>query len=105
MKRVWGLLLVFSLCACSTLATLSVGPTPHPGTCKGDDYVPRVYSGTFNDFRLFKRPNEGELLIVIMDLPFSFAFDTVVLPYTIPIQIVWGNICPLRESTSEKRSF
>jgi len=80
---------------CSSLATLSVGnEAENKGNCKPEDYVPRIYSGIFNDIRLANRIPPGETLIWLTDFPFSFIVDTAVLPYTIPAQIVWGNICP-----------
>ncbi|MCB1172139.1 MAG: YceK/YidQ family lipoprotein [Leptospiraceae bacterium] len=42
--------------------------------------LPLVFGGTRTDVQLFR---DGESL-VLLDLPFSFVMDTVLLPVTIP---------------------
>lgn len=76
---------------CSTFATISGGNNPNKFNCRGD-VVPRVYSGIFNDFSYLKRGSPGNG-IVLVDLPFSFIADTVVVPYTIYTQLRYGNLC------------
>lgn len=73
--------------------TLSQGKYPE-ADCNSNDFVPRIYSGVANDLRIMKRPPEGEMLFLITDLPFSLVVDTLALPYTICMQLAWGNICP-----------
>ncbi len=73
--------------------SLSVGKDTSRANCKADDYVPRIYSGIFNDLRLMKEPAQRELLFIATDFPFSLIADTVALPYTIPAQVIWGDIC------------
>ena len=60
-----------------------------------DKTLPRVYSGVIWDFRCFHHPhiessNNLELFCLI-DLPISFALDTLILPYTGYKQIVDGS--------------
>lgn len=76
------------------MATLSTGKNVEKAQCKEGDYIPRIYSGVFNDKRLLKNPPRGEILFILTDIPFSFVLDTVVLPYTATTQLIWGNICP-----------
>ncbi len=96
--RMFVVLFTMTLCGCSTLVTVSVGKDTDRANCKPGDYVTRVYSGVTNDIRLSKDIPPGEELILATDFVFSLVADTVVLPYTIPTQIVWGNICPPPES-------
>jgi len=74
--------------------TLSVGQDTEDADCKCDDYLPRIYSGVFNDIRIYDHTPTNEVLFLITDFPFSLVLDTLVLPYTITTQVMWGNICP-----------
>lgn len=91
--KVSMLIVVFIFSGCSTMATLSVGKDVDKAQCQIDDFIPRIYSGIFNDVRFIKNPPRSEFLFIITGISFSLALDTVVLPYTIPTQVVWGNIC------------
>jgi len=78
---------------CSTVATLVGGAVPERYDCTDAQFVPRVYSGVFNDVAIL-RSDAADKGIVVWDLPFSFVADTVVLPYTVYAQIRYGNLCP-----------
>jgi len=84
--------LVLGLEGCSTIATLVGMAKPEEFDCSTAPYIPRVYSGVFNDWRFLTSGTEGSTL-VILDMPFSFVADTLVLPYTIYGQIRYGNLC------------
>ena len=103
MKHIFLLLTVIFLCSCSTLSSLSVGRDVSRANCEAGDYIPRVYSGAFNDIRILKNTFPGEFLFIITDFPFSLVLDTVVLPYTIPTQIAWGNLCPTPSVSPRKQ--
>ncbi len=86
------LFIVLMGCGCSTIATLSVGENSGNFHCDEEIAVTRVYSGVSNDIR-FLRGEYADKGIIFWDLPFSFALDTVALPYTIYAQNKFGNIC------------
>lgn len=75
---------------CSSLVTLSCMHEEEPDM-SGGYIVTRVYSGTVNTLAYF-RSRPQDVLPVLTDLPFSFALDTVALPYTIYAQIRYGNL-------------
>lgn len=79
---------VFLLSGCSTLIT-QVNDHSKDKIFYGF-FVPRVYSGTVVDAHGITADNLG--LFALIDLPLSFALDTVLLPYTIFRQIRLGNI-------------
>ena len=57
--------------------------------------IPRIYSGLAYDFCVLNAPPDpsGFLVpFVLLDLPLSGVFDTVVLPYTIYRQSADGNL-------------
>jgi uncharacterized protein YceK len=61
------------------------------------DLVPRVYAGVFGDVGLL-RSGTAEPELVWLDLPSSLVADTLVLPWTLATQILYGNLCPRAES-------
>jgi uncharacterized protein YceK len=80
------------LCGCSTIVTLSLGDDTSDFDCRGDPFIPRIYSGIFNDVRFVKTGAEGAGF-AFWDFPFSLVADTVVIPYTAVTQVKYGNIC------------
>lgn len=78
--------------SCGTITTLDVdrwGPGPRAVFLDRDACVPRIYSGTM----LNARSMPVEPFVTIVDLPLSLVADTIVLPYTIFVQIEHGNYC------------
>ncbi len=55
----------------------------------GDAVIPRVYGGVALDLELLRHPSESFALV---DLPFSFVADTLLLPYTIQAQLRHGSL-------------
>lgn len=57
--------------------------------------VPRIYSGTFLDLGIlaswFRGKGSSDSAVLFVDLPFSLAADTVLLPLTAYEQIRYGN--------------
>lgn len=76
---------------CSTIVTRYSGPewTPPSPT------LPRLYSGTLFDMRCFFRPamheTEDIRWFCLLDVPFSLAADTIILPLTIYEQVKYGS--------------
>ena len=86
--------LLFSLTlvtGCSTVATTAVGANGE-FDCTGGHRIPRVYSGVANDIRFWHTTPLDRGFIVI-DLPFSALADTLLLPYSIPMQKKHGDLC------------
>jgi uncharacterized protein YceK len=54
--------------------------------------IPCVYSGVANDFRFVRHGTRRLAAASVIDLPFSFAADTVLLPYTIVRQVTNGDL-------------
>jgi uncharacterized protein YceK len=93
---------------CFTLTASSVmyGNEENPQSKKlgGTVYpIPHIYSGTAADLTgiigpfVIKEIRRAPYFVfmylyAITDLPLSFAADTLMLPYTVPRQIVYGNI-------------
>ncbi len=78
----------------SSITTLNIGIETDDFICDNRSTIPRIYSGIFNDIRFMSDENyNSEYLFFLTDFPFSFIVDTVVLPYTITTQVMYGNIC------------
>ena len=68
-------------------------------TLSEGESVPRVYTGTILWFRTaLAFPPDDEPIkwilfpyLVVFDLPLSFAVDTLLLPYTLPSQLIHGS--------------
>jgi uncharacterized protein YceK len=105
MKIVVGLLLVTSLSGCGTILNLTVGADTgaREGGVVFDGYYSnpvfhtQVYGGLKNDADLIEMQAEAggwSLLLIpllLVDLPLSFAGDTVTLLYTVPCVLTRGN--------------
>jgi uncharacterized protein YceK len=95
MRRAVFLLFLALQIGCATVYTLSADrvesemcdfPRAMPR------WMPRVYSGArFDAFCLSELPELPVLLLCAVDIPFSLAFDTVVVPYTAYSQVAHGN--------------
>ncbi len=82
--------------------------------CRDFAPLPNIYSGVISDVKGIghygcdangkceyghsKGTNNMELFLMI-DIPLSFALDTVILPVTIYKQLKYGNICKYMSST------
>ncbi len=106
------LLCLFTASGCATIFTVSESHDVvryggrKPSGC--DVPLPQIYSGTLTDMRVIlylplewtdfcSSSNLGLITafyfpVSFVDLPLSFAADTVLLPYTIYRQSVYGNI-------------
>ncbi len=82
------------------MATLAGGIHPNEFRCDPEYNIPRVYSGIANDIR-FLRGNYQDKGLVFWDLPFSLVADTVVLPYTICTQAMYGNLCKKNDKVQD----
>ena len=97
--KIGTIVLLLAATGCSSVGTLYVGlnttnPNSNPdnfSSC-GEYMIPRVYSGVANNLS-FLRGDYPDKSIVVLDIPFSFIADTVVLPYTIFMQARYGNLC------------
>ncbi len=85
-------LVALLLSGCSTLATFPAQDESVSFSCEDNCTVSRMFSGTSMNFCMLNRNAEGTG-IVIFDIPFSLAVDTIVLPITIYTQLTYGNIC------------
>ncbi len=81
------------------------------------DTYPNIYSGVSTDYYMLKSAIDAEEdavggkgqalffvgIYTVIDLPFSFVLDTILLPYTITRQILYGDIynCYLVTKCSE----
>jgi len=66
-------------------------PVPYFHKCYN---VSRIYSGTISDLCQIHSNTSNPLnSYIFVDLPFSFALDTVILPYTIYKQATEGSLC------------
>ena len=90
------IILLLTATGCFSVGSLYVGSkTTYPNSDSvrcGEYMVPRVYSGIAGHLAFLRgdHPDKG---IVVLDIPFSFIVDTVVLPYTIFMQAKYGNLC------------
>ena len=78
--KVLGLaMVILLLVGCSTIASLV-----------GMNHGPRIYSGVREDVRIIDRGGIYEhkmpffVILAVLDFPLSFALDTLLLPLTIP---------------------
>ncbi|MBL1274914.1 MAG: YceK/YidQ family lipoprotein [Ectothiorhodospiraceae bacterium] len=81
---------------CSTVATLSANEDNFK--CDPPFKIPRAYSGVANDYRFLMGKKYTDEGLTILDMPFSFIADTIVLPYTIYRQVAHGNLCNKTEA-------
>ena len=75
----------------------NVAPKNFISSC-GEYAIPRVYSGVASDFGWLRNDDAPDRGFAILDIPFSFVVDTVVLPYTIFMQAKYGNLCDTWEA-------
>jgi hypothetical protein len=75
-------------CECNKFGTLP----PSTDHCRGDKFIPRIYSGFFWDMSLVSRADKYSIL-ASLDAPFSAVGDTLILPATLIQQVAIGNIC------------
>src|SRR5690242_14581963 len=87
---------------CSTVATVTGGVNGN-FSCDDRYTVPRVYSGVANDIR-FMRAGGEDSFDVILDLPFSLAADTAILPYTVVTQSKYGDLCVKQTASTSYKS-
>jgi len=84
-------IVMLSCMGCGTIITRYVSPNWTPP----EPSLPRIYSGTVFDFRCFLHPEmhdtQGIGVFCLVDVPFSFIADTVILPLTIYEQIKYGS--------------
>lgn len=79
-----------------------------PNWSPPDPTLPRIYSGTLFDFRCFLRPEMHETQGIggfcLVDVPFSFIADTVILPLTIYEQIKYGSYAASKPTEGKKQA-
>lgn len=102
LRLIWKTIAIigFSSCLPGCASIVSVLPgndlnVSHSGmlySCNSGDYLPRVYAGTVFDYQHF-RAGRPQYLLTFIDLPFSLVMDTVLLPYTITTQMLYGDYC------------
>jgi uncharacterized protein YceK len=82
------LLFTLLLSSCGTVMSVQNGGLGGDGRWGGDDKTILIYSGIAADlgFVLWR----GEFLY-LLDMPFSFAADTVLLPYTVSATLMGQN--------------
>lgn len=90
MTRLSAALAGLLLAGCSTIATTVASKDTFQ--CDEKHTITRIYSGVSNDIR-FLRGDYQDKGLVLWDLPFSLAADTVLLPVTVPWQFIGGNVC------------
>jgi uncharacterized protein YceK len=90
MKKILPILVPLFITGCSTATTVIGGAN---GTYKIEfsRSIPRVYSGTANNLTYCHEGN-AEDFTTLIDIPFSLAADTLMLPYTIVTQAKYGNL-------------
>jgi len=91
MKIIIFIIFLFALSGCSTFATVSAGKNSQNFDCSRGSF-PRVYSGVINDWKFLTSDTAGGG-VAIIDMPFSLVADTLVLPYTIYMQVSHGDLC------------
>jgi uncharacterized protein YceK len=79
---VWLLTVGLGATGCQTLF---VDPLKAETTARYPKY--RVYSGTRYYFAMIGEERAVQRIVLTVDLPFSFALDTVLLPITIPLNL------------------
>ncbi len=93
------------LSACASIYTLTAEPEEiHKDLCTNScSVIPRIYSGTVMDFcGAFLEDGGQGAAIMFYDLFLSIPVDTIVLPYTIYSQFMYGNILELNQCESNK---
>ena len=80
--------LALSVSGCGTIVNLGLEPKPIYET-------PRIYGGIRFTFKhLFTESPPFGAILVILDAPLSLVFDTLTLPYTIPMAVKYGDDDP-----------
>ena len=72
--------LAFTLNGCGTISSLENGGLGGDGRWGGDNKTILIYSGVCSDMGYVIWRGE---VVYLLDMPFSFVADTIVLPYTI----------------------
>lgn len=85
---------------CGTVAGLIGHLDPERVACEEGAWIPRAYAGVCGDVALL-RSDTAEKELVWLDLPFSLVADTLVLPWTLVTQILYGNLCPRDAATED----
>ena len=88
--RVAVLSVVISAGGCAAIATTFVEGS-FEDTGSGAKTLPRVFSGTLLNVGMLTGFYRGGYPALVIDTPFSLVADVVLLPYTIPMQILKGN--------------
>jgi uncharacterized protein YceK len=65
---------------------------PSTADCRGDKFIPRIYSGLFWDISVLSRGDKYSVFALV-DAPFSAVGDTLFLGATLIQQFAMGNIC------------
>jgi len=114
--------LALSLTSCGTIVTQVVSRHPTYEECAVQT-VPHVYSGTVVDVRSAlhyqcKSPGDCRYfaatetanveVLLLLDVPLSLAYDTLILPWTVFEQLEHGNYCtdgiPWQELEAQRRA-
>lgn len=96
---------VFYISGCASLGTTFDGGNSTENIsdsgirydCRSGVYSPRVYSGVHYIFT--GSYNAFYAQLALLDIPLSFAMDTLLLPYTLPKQIRYGGYCDGKEKS------
>lgn len=75
-------------CECNKFGTLP----PSTAHCRGDKFIPRIYSGLFWDMSLLSRGDKYSA-VALLDAPSSAVGDALFLGVTLIQQVAMGNIC------------
>lgn len=82
------ILLTVLLSGCGTVMSLQNGGLGGDGRWGGGNETILIYSGTFADLGYILWRGDFWYLL---DMPFSFAADTVLLPYTVSVTLMGEN--------------
>ncbi len=80
---------ILTLTGCGTLTSLQNGGLGGNGRWGGDNETILIYSGVAADLGYVLWRGE---LVYFLDMPFSFAADTLLLPYTVSATLMGKNI-------------
>ncbi|HEX6882301.1 MAG TPA: YceK/YidQ family lipoprotein [Planctomycetota bacterium] len=92
-RRLLAAVLGLPLACCGTIEGLRADFDPEGLACLPGEFVPRVYAGVFFDVAAL-RSESCKAALIWLDLPFSLVGDTLVLPWTLVTQLLYGNHCP-----------
>ncbi len=95
-------LVLFVLPGCATIYTQNYSKNDND-VCETCMDVSRIYSGTAYDL-CYIASGSPMMLYNVIDLPFSFVADTILLPFTVYQQHDRGSICiePYIDSNAEE---